>query len=80
MDQIPQASPASLPLILLTYIVGSVASSATFVAILGAFQYITYRKFYKRLMNIKEELEREYGAQKVAEKMIAQQQNNGTKN
>ena len=80
MDQFPQTAAPSVPLILLTYIVGSIASSGTFVIILGSFQYFSYRKFYKRLMKIKDDLEKEYGQQKVAEKLIQEAQNDGTKN
>ncbi len=56
----------SFSALLALYLLSAAGSALTFVLIMGAFQYYTYRKWWKKLIAVRDALVREYGADKVA--------------
>lgn len=80
MDTTQQAAALTLPALLLANLISAIGSAATFVLILGLFQYYSYRKWWKKLIAVRDILIKQYGAENIAraEQMIDQQ--HGTKN
>lgn len=62
------------------YIISSIFSALSFVAIIGLFQYITYRKWWKKIKDMIEIIAKEKGAQWFNERAFPEKYNNAKKN